>query len=470
MKRANPLKNLPLKSQILLAPAVIIFLIMGLIGFTLAKLTDIKHQNETVREWVRVCEHAQAAISAGQRMTDVARRMEAGTLDKDDDLHFSYLEQSRVLSENLNYAELVSRLTPDTLTAIKQQEHLVKYNEQLDPQAVLTTMEDFLPRLEHTYRGFWVQKRAAYTDYYDNVNHITSQLATISLYVLAASVFMGIALSYWTIRRTKGRLGALARDAKSICAGNLTSPPAPETVRDEVDELALCMSTMTQRLLKVVATEKVLEGAEDERKRIAMDMHDQTLSDLTALSRELHALAADPSVTAEQRSKRLQAIETELEDVSNNIRRIIDDLHPQTLDMLGLENALRSYLEKRLTGPQLPDYFLHIDRGLDEGLTEFERLNLYRICLVAIDNVIRHSACTRYEIECRRNRDVITLIVEDNGRGFDFDLARKNGGHGLTNIEERAKAIGASASWSPSRFSSGTRFELRLDTRNAHKV
>ncbi|MEJ2344339.1 MAG: histidine kinase [Gammaproteobacteria bacterium] len=464
------LKNLPLKTQILLAPAVTIFLIMGLIGFTLAKLYDIKHQNEVVRDWVLICTHAQGAISAGQRMDTLAKEMETGKTDKDDDLHFSYLEQSRALVDHLSYPDLYSKLSPETRAYLQREEQLVRYRDQLNPVAVRRTMSNLLPRLEELYRGFYVQKRSAYTDYYDNVNDITSQLVSISLSVLALSAFTGIALSIWTIRNTKGRLGTLARDARKICAGDLVTPHPPEKVRDEVDELAFCMSTMTQRLLNVVATEKVLEGAEEERKRIAMDIHDQTLSDLTNLSRSLQTLRDHPESAPEHQTARLQELSAQVEEIANGMRRIIDDLHPQTLDLLGLEKALRSYLAKRLTGADLPDYFLHIDSDVDDALSDFQRLSLYRIVLEGVNNVVRHAQCTRYEVECRRTNGAITVIIEDNGSGFDYRTARRGGGHGLPNIEERAKAIGASVRWGPSRFTSGTRFELKLETRPSEHV
>ncbi len=461
------MRNLPLRSQILLAPAATIFLIMALIGFTMAKLLDIKQQNEAVREWVNVCSHAQGAITAGQRMYDIARQMSARGGNVDDDLHFSYLEQSRSLSDNFRYPELAGKLAPAVRAQMDRQIHDVRYRDDLDPVAIRNGMQELLPELEQIYRKFYVQKRTAYTDYYDNVNDITSQLVSVSLYVLAIAVFTGIALSVWTIQRTKGRLGALARDAKKICAGNLVFPPAPEHVRDEVDELAACMSTMTQRLLNVVASEKVLQGAEDERKRIAMDIHDQTLSDITNLSRNLSRLRGEPD--PEQRSRHVQALQDELEEIANNMRRIIDDLHPQTLDLLGLEKALRSHLDKRYSGDGMAEYFLHVDPDSDTAMSEFERLSVYRIVLNLVNNVARHAHATRYEIDLRRDAQGVTLIVEDNGTGFDYEKARRNGGHGLTNIEERAKAIGASFRWRASRFTTGTRFELRLETKGGQR-
>ena len=462
------MRNLPLRSQILLAPAATIFLIMALIGFTMAKLLDIKQQNEAVREWVNVCSHAQGAIAAGQRMYDLAGEMSAFSGSADDDLHFNYLEESRALIDSFRYPTLASKLSPETRNKLDRYIQTVRYRDDLDPVLVRSTMQELLPELEQIYRKFYVQKRTAYTDYYDNVNNITSQLVNVSLYVLAVAVFTGVALSAWTIQRTKGRLGALARDAKRICAGHLESPPAPAQVRDEVDELAACMSTMTQRLLNVVASEKVLQGAEEERKRVAMDIHDQTLSDLTNLSRNLTRLRNEAD--AEARSLQVQALQDELEDIANNMRRIIDDLHPQSLDLLGLEKALRSHLDKRYSGEGMPDFFLHVDADVDEALSEFQRLSLYRIVLNLVNNIARHARATRYEVEIRRDGDDLSLIVEDNGVGFDYEQARRSGGHGLTNIEERAKTIGAKFRWGRSRFTSGTRFELRLDRKGEQSV
>jgi len=87
-----------------------------------------------------------------------------------------------------------------------------------------------------------------------------------------------------------------------------------------------------------------------------------------------------------------------------------------------------------------------------------------------VNNIVRHAHATRYEIEVRRDGDDLTLIVEDNGVGFDYEQARRNGGHGLTNIEERAKTIGAGFRWGKSRFTSGTRFELRLERKGDNRA
>jgi two-component system sensor histidine kinase UhpB len=453
--------RLPLRIQILFAPAVILVLIGGLIWFVLLQLADIKHQNENVRQWVRVCEYSQNAFSIGQRLDNIATELTHASRSNVDDLHFSYLEESRFFSDNLLDPELLDKVSPETRQLFRTSEQTVRYREQLDPVAVHHALGALLPRLKSTYSSLWAQKRSAYTSYYENVNAITTRLVNVSLAILALGVVAGILVSAWTIRQTNGRLGALAQNARAICAGELRTTPAPAVVRDELDELAGCMSRMTQQLIHVVSTEKVLEGAEEERKRIAMDLHDQTLADLTSIKRDVRSLRDTSDIARTALNSRLSELAGALDDMSENIRAVMDDLHPQVIDMLGLESALRSYLDRHLARPGLPAYHLHVEDKADNTLSDLQRLMLYRIAVEAVNNAVRHAQCTRYEVACRLLDDTVVFSVEDNGTGFD-PTWRAPDARGLANIEQRASSIGATVDWSHSRFSTGTRLEIRV--------
>ncbi|MDH5217503.1 MAG: ATP-binding protein, partial [Gammaproteobacteria bacterium] len=113
-----------------------------------------------------------------------------------------------------------------------------------------------------------------------------------------------------------------------------------------------------------------------------------------------------------------------------------------------------------------PRYYLSVENGLDRRLSSFARVSLYRIASEVINNVIRHAECTEYEIQFRVNDDCLIFSVEDNGLGLPEDLLIPTNTRGVFNITERAKSIGATVSWKPSRFSTGTRFELvmKLDS------
>jgi signal transduction histidine kinase len=452
------MRKLPLKFQILLAPTFIIVVIMALIAYTLVRLAEIKQENEAVREWVWICEHAQGAITASQRLDSIARKMRGKGI-RNDDLYISYLEQFRSLRDHLDYPALKTRLQATTLAFLRQQKKRIAYSEKLDPETVSRTIQRMLPRLERIYRTFWGKKRAAYVTYYEHVNQVTARVINVALLVLVLTVIAGITLSWMTFLKTRKRLRNLASDAKNICEGRAQLLKEPEHIRDELDELSSCMTQMTHRLVNAVATEKVLLGAENERRRIAMDMHDQTLSDLTHINRALGEIRDVPGETRQQ----LDALQNDMEDLGNNIRALIDDLHPQALDMLGLGEAIEAWLAKRIRPDSGMEYFTRIDGSAAARLNDLQRLSVYRICLEAVSNILKHAHCSRFEIEAAMRDGKFCLLIEDNGTGMDIDsISRATQGHGLLNMRERANAIGATLNWGSSRFSSGTRVEMLL--------
>jgi signal transduction histidine kinase len=208
-------------------------------------------------------------------------------------------------------------------------------------------------------------------------------------------------------------------------------------VKDELDDLALSINRMTERLIRVVGAEKLLEGAEEERRRIAMDIHDQTLSDLSSVLRGVQALKAEGQVGEE-----VARLQEDLQRAMTNLREVMDNLHPQTLDILGLGAAIESHLERHLAKDSLPEYHLYISPEVEViDLSRVVRLTLYRIAIEAIHNVIKHSRASRYEVNMARRGNELVLSVEDNGTGFNPAPAAGGGGRGLNNIRERAHAI-----------------------------
>ncbi len=156
-------------------------------------------------------------------------------------------------------------------------------------------------------------------------------------------------------------------------------------MRDELDDLAVSINHMTDRLIRVVSTEKLLEGAEEERRRIAMDIHDQTLSDLSSVLRGIQDLKGSDSCQLLAAN-----IEEELQRALTNLREVMDNLHPQTLDILGLGAALQSHMERHLSRDNLPRYHFSCSPEAEAApLSRLARLSVYRIALEAIHNVIK---------------------------------------------------------------------------------
>jgi signal transduction histidine kinase len=156
-------------------------------------------------------------------------------------------------------------------------------------------------------------------------------------------------------------------------------------------------------------------------------------------------------------------LEEDLQKAMTNLREVMDNLHPQTLDILGLGAALESHLERHFAKENLPEYHFYVSPESENAeLARLVRLTIYRIAVEAVHNVIKHANATRYEVNLDIRRGELVLSVEDNGIGFDPLTASARGGRGLHNMRERAHAIGARATWCRSRFSTGTRFELAL--------
>lgn len=446
--------RLPFWLQFLLAPTTIILMLAGLVAYTLVELPRINHEHEIPRQWQLATDRALVMIATANHLNQVAQRM-ADSPHKRDELLFEYIEQTQIYLDNARHPELLARAPEDIRNIINESAFLLHDPEYVDPNATLATLRKLLPALETMSVGFQAQLRATLMDYHRNLRIIIAQLINASLTVLLVCIALGAGLTTWGLYTTRRRLAALTQRAFHVCDGELAPYPAPPLVKDELDKLDHCLATMTQRLISTVAVEKVLQGAEEERQRIAMDMHDGVLTDLTALSRTL-----DQADHAQDKSPPINELRINVAALAESIRRVIDDLHPQSLEILGLEAALRSFLARLSNNSGQPTYHFEFDPNAENALRPGHKIHLFRITSEAILNVLRHAQCSRFEVSIRIVAQHLLCTVEDNGVGMP--AARAGQGHGCLNIAERANVIGAQASWGPSRFSTGTRFELDL--------
>jgi len=193
--------------------------------------------------------------------------------------------------------------------------------------------------------------------------------------------------------------------------------------------------------------------AERERHRISRDLHDQTLADLR------HLLLMTDRVPNENAPE----FRTEIENVSDEIRRICEDLSPSVLENIGFAAALEWVLDsavQQVSSENQIEYDFHCDEGLEEKLTlsRPEQLQIYRIAQEILSNIVRHSDATLITVTASvQKANEFVLGIEDNSSGFD--PKKSITGRGLSNIRARAKLIEAHVSWEKlSR--SGMKFEL----------
>ena len=199
-----------------------------------------------------------------------------------------------------------------------------------------------------------------------------------------------------------------------------------ESPRAETDGIALA------RLLAL--------AEEEERRRLARDLHDEVGQHLTALGLGLRALSdvAPPGSDVDRRAAQLQSL---ADTLGRELHAIAVRLRPKALDDFGLEAALQSYAEEWSRRSGIP---LHLhSSGGSERLPPDVESAIYRIAQEALTNVARHSGATRAALVLERHLGHIHLAVEDDGRGFDPEPATGHGPRlGLLGIRERTALVG----------------------------
>jgi signal transduction histidine kinase len=205
------------------------------------------------------------------------------------------------------------------------------------------------------------------------------------------------------------------------------------------------------------ARESMQVRAEEERQRIAEDLHDETLPALSAVARMADKLSAqmqDNPVPQEMRRK--------LDTAVIEMRRVINDLHPSVLETMGFKPALENLLSILSHDMEVSTEFEDTDGESEYNLTNFIKLQLYRIVQEALNNIQKHSQATQVRLSVGEKDNVLTIAVVDNGKGIDPKLIRPDS-HGLLNVRQRAQLIDATVEWKkPSIFPTGTEFRVTI--------
>jgi PAS domain S-box-containing protein len=182
---------------------------------------------------------------------------------------------------------------------------------------------------------------------------------------------------------------------------------------------------------------------EDERRRIARDMHDQFGEQLTTLSLRI-ALLRDVCGERPDLASHVAALSDIAQRLDRDVDELVWQLRPTALDDLGLRAALANYIQEWAERSNVAAE-LHTTGLLDDRLAPEVETALYRIAQEALTNVAKHSRARRVEVILERRPDCVLLIVEDDGVGFsDTDGDKERRGYGLVGMQERAALVGAS--------------------------
>jgi signal transduction histidine kinase/ligand-binding sensor domain-containing protein len=203
--------------------------------------------------------------------------------------------------------------------------------------------------------------------------------------------------------------------------------------------------------------------AERERRRIARDLHDQTLADL----RHLLLLSDRVQTNGEGSVQQLDPVvlRTEIESISQEVRRICEDLSPSVLQNVGFAAALEfalSHAVQDAPAEKRFEYEFVCDETLEEQaqLPANVQMQIYRMVQEAVSNIWRHAGATHVKMTVAANGDFV-LQLQDNGKDFDPTDQKNLKGRGLANMRARASLIDAEISWEKL-DGGGTLFTLQL--------
>lgn len=241
------------------------------------------------------------------------------------------------------------------------------------------------------------------------------------------------------------------------------SPPLVDNQPDEIGQLASAFNTMAKRIekrrqenevlseqlqqqsaLRGELLKRVITAQEDERKRVAREIHDQLGQTLSGLSLRSEVMGRIMGADQEYAREQLLEMQSLISDTSSQMYDIILDLRPSILDDLGLVPALRSYAE-RLLQPTDLQLDLEINAFHDRLPSEIETA-LFRTFQEALSNVVRHADATRLGLTLSFRNGVFQGEVSDDGIGFDLDSIQVDGsnsrGLGLLGMRERVEQCG----------------------------
>jgi PAS domain S-box-containing protein len=212
---------------------------------------------------------------------------------------------------------------------------------------------------------------------------------------------------------------------------------ANEALREEVEERSRVERERLRLLRRIVSTQ------EEERRRIARELHDQLGQRLTALRLQLEAMSRQQGKRSELRAQ-LEQLQEIAVQVDSDLDFLAWELRPTILDDFGLTAAITNFAREWSKHIGIKSEF-HTTNLEDERLPQEVETNLYRITQEALNNVSKHAGATNVDIILEQRAGNAVLIIEDNGRGFELtSVSSKPGakGMGLPGIRERAAIIG----------------------------
>jgi PAS domain S-box-containing protein len=205
-------------------------------------------------------------------------------------------------------------------------------------------------------------------------------------------------------------------------------------------------------------TRKLVDAQEQERARIARELHDDIGQRLALLTVELDQLQAGRAKMSSTARARIRELQKQMQELSVDVQSLSHDLHPSKLEHLGVVAGIKAWCREFATRQKIEiDFSTDVSTvlPLDVGVS------LFRVLQEALHNAAKHSGAKRVTVELRETLNEIQLVVRDLGTGFDVKTALGGKGLGLSSMKERVRLVNGTISIE-SKPMKGTAIQVRV--------
>lgn len=282
--------------------------------------------------------------------------------------------------------------------------------------------------------------------------HLATRAADLWLILLFLSIGITVSVlaNFWIVRNALQPLRNLAKIVNQLQLG--ISSIDPQFLKDtdpDICQLATVLNMLVTQLnernqqLRALS-QRVINAQEEERKRIALSLHDDTGQALITILLNLEQLEKHLPPNLRQEREKIESIRQLASQALQELRKIVIGLRPSILDDLGLVPAIRWYARSNLEAAGILARFHTQNEHL--SLSPEVNSTLFRIAQEAINNIVRHSKAKSATIKLSHDENGVKMSIEDDGQGFELnhhaDQALSLQHLGLLGIQERARLVG----------------------------
>ena len=238
----------------------------------------------------------------------------------------------------------------------------------------------------------------------------------------------------------------------ALCLAHLAPPAYSFRVDDPLDYVAIAAFLITSFIITSLASRvrmqaekalssvsyKVVEAEEQERQRIAKDLHEGIGQRVTLLVIAIEQLKAG-SLNGVDVPSRVDGVLKQSLEILTDVKSLAHELYSPRLEYLGIAGVMRSFCKD--FGEQQRVEIDFRRQGLPNFVPLDISLCLFRVLQAALHNAVEHSGVRNFDVELNGTSDEIHLTVSDCGVGFNLEMARKSGGLGLNHMHERLKLV-----------------------------